>query len=50
MDNASCHRNQEVKEFITKSKNDFVYILTVPPLYESNREIFQSIKVLYETQ
>ena len=26
MDNASCHRNQEVKDFIIKSKNDFVYI------------------------
>lgn len=27
MDNASCHRNQEVKDFITKSKNDYVYVL-----------------------
>jgi hypothetical protein len=49
MDNASCHRNENVTDFIIKSKNDFVYIFTVPPLYESNRKIFQSIKVLYET-
>ena len=27
MDNASCHRNQLVKDFITKSKNDYVHIL-----------------------
>lgn len=27
MDNASCHRNENVKDFIIKSKNDFVYIL-----------------------
>ena len=27
MDNASCHRNQEVKDFIIKGKNDFVYII-----------------------
>jgi len=27
MANASCHRNQLVKDFITKSKNDYVHIL-----------------------
>jgi transposase len=27
MDNASCHRNQLVKDFITNSKNDYVHIL-----------------------
>ena len=24
---ASCHRNQEVKDFIIKSKNNYIYIL-----------------------
>jgi predicted CopG family antitoxin len=34
MDNASCHRNQEVKDFIMKSKNDFVYIIYTFAHYE----------------
>jgi len=27
MDNASCHRNQEVKDYITNKKNDLIHIL-----------------------
>ena len=44
MDNASCHRNQEVKDFIIKSKNDFVYILPYHHYMNSIEKFFNQLK------
>ncbi len=39
MDNASCHRNQEVKDYIINKKNDLIHILPDASLSKPNREI-----------
>ena len=44
MDNASCHRNQEVKDFIIKSKNDFVYILPYHHYMNPIEKFFNQLK------
>jgi transposase len=44
MDNASCHRNQNVKEFITKNKNDFVYILPYHHYMNPIEKFFNQLK------
>ena len=40
MDNASCHRNQLVKDYIISSKNDYVHILPYCHFLNDNREVF----------
>ena len=44
IDNASCHRNENVKEFIAKSKNDFVYILPYHHLQNPIEKFFNQLK------
>jgi transposase len=44
MDNASCHRNENVKDFITKSKNDFVYILPYHHYMNPIEKFFNQLK------
>ncbi len=39
MDNTSCHRNQEVKDYIINKKNDLIHILPDASFSEPNREI-----------
>lgn len=47
MDNASCHRNQEVKDFIIKSKNDFVYILPYHHYMNPIEKFFNQFQLKY---
>ena len=44
MDNASCHRNQEVKDFIIKSKNDYVYVLGYHHYMNPIEKFFNQLK------
>jgi len=44
MDNASCHRNQEVKDFIIKSKNDYVYVLGYHHFQNPIEKFFNQLK------
>ena len=44
MDNASCHRNQEVKDFIVKSKNDYVYVLGYHQFQNPIEKFFNQLK------
>ena len=44
MDNASCHRNQEVKDFIVKSKNDYVYVLGYHHYMNPIEKFFNQLK------
>ena len=44
MDNASCHRNQEVKDFIVKSKNDYVYVLGYHHFQNPIEKFFNQLK------
>ena len=44
MDNASCHRNENVKDFIIKSKNDFLYILPYHHYLNPIEEYFNQLK------
>jgi len=44
MDNASCHRNQNVKDFIINSKNDFVYVLPYHHFQNPIEKFFNQLK------
>ena len=44
MDNASCHRNQEVKDFIVKSKNNYVYVLGYHHFQNPIEKFFNQLK------
>ena len=44
MDNASCHRNQEIKDFIVKSKNDYVYVLGYHHFQNPIEKFFNQLK------
>jgi len=44
MDNASCHRNQEVKDFIVKSENDCVYVLGYNHYMNPIEKFFNQLK------
>jgi transposase len=44
MDNASCHRNEIVKTFITNTKNDYVYIFPYNHSMNSIERYFNQLK------
>ena len=44
MDNASCHRNQEVKDYITNKKNDLIHILTYHHFQNTIEKLFNQLK------
>jgi transposase len=44
MDNASCHRNQNVKDFIINNKNDYVYVLPYHHFQNPIEKFFNQLK------
>lgn len=44
MDNASCHRNQNVKDYIIKTKNDYVYVLPYHHFQNPIEKFFNQLK------
>jgi len=44
MDNASCHRNQNVKDFIINNKNDYVYVLPYHHFQNTIKKFFNQLK------
>ena len=44
MDNASCHRNQEVKDYITNKKNDLIHILPYHHFQNPIEKLFNQLK------
>ena len=44
MDNASSHRNEEVKKYIKSTKNDFVYVLPYHHFQNLIEKMFNQLK------